>query len=93
MVQVYLAGTFFGKDDVTTLLRAAGARLLTRPPAGQLPGASSGDGASKSVVLWDKDRPQGGGAGGGNTQQQLALNWFLDSVSRFELQPVSSYRV
>lgn len=93
VAQVFLSGTFSNKEEVTALLRAAGAKLLTRPPARQLPSASSGDAACKSVVLWDKDRPQKGSAGGVSAVQQLPLTWFLDSVSRFVVQPVTSYQM
>lgn len=90
MAQVYLAGAFASKEDITALLRASGARLLTRPPAQQLPGGMSDDEpASKSIALWDQDKPSCAGAGVRN----LALDWFLDSVSRFEVQPISDYQL
>ena len=93
MAQVFLSGAFSSKEEVTALLRAAGAKLLTRPPARQLPSSSSGDAASCSVVLWDKDRPQRGRGDPVSGHQQLPLAWFLDSVSRFEVQPVTDYQL
>lgn len=93
MMQVYLAGAFSSKEEVTALLRAAGAKLLTRPPARQLSSSSSSDAGSCSVILWDKDRPQRGRGDGVSQRQQLPLPWFMDSVSRFEVQPVTSYQL
>lgn len=93
MMQVYLAGAFSSKEEVTALLRAAGAKLLTRPPARQLFSSSSSDAGSCSVILWDKDRPQRGRGDGVGQGQQLPLPWFMDSVSRFEVQPVTSYQL
>lgn len=92
-VQVYLAGAYTSKEEVTALLRAAGARLLTRQPARQLPGFNSGNAACRSVVLWDEDRPRRGVAAAAEAPEQLPLNWFLDSVSCFVVQPVDKYKL
>ncbi|CAL8465588.1 g5124 [Coccomyxa elongata] len=91
--EVYLAGAHTSKEEVTALLRAAGARLLTRPPARQLAGSISGNAACRSVILWDEDRPRRGVAAAAGATQQLPLNWFLDSVSCFVVQPVDKYKL
>jgi hypothetical protein len=81
--QIYLAGTFSSRTDIAALVRASGARLLTRPPAAQLPGVRAAA-AKKALLLWDVDhrpRPVLG-------QTNLRLEWLLDSISRFEVQPL-----
>ena len=93
MGQVYLAGAYSSKEEVTALLRAAGSRLLSRPPARQLAGANSGNAACRSVILWDEDRPRRGVAAAAEAPLQMPLNWFLDSVSCFVVQPVDNYNL
>ena len=87
--QVFLAGVFTSRGEVAALLKAAGARLLTRPPAAQEQDPSSP--VARQVVVWDTDAAQ--------AQRVLPhapnvrLQWVLDSVSRFVVQDCDHYAV
>ena len=90
--QVFLAGEFRDRDTVTALLKAAGARILTRPPVsvGMEQYDSKPTAASKtSVILCEgcliKQRIAG--------MQHVNTAWLLDTASAFDVQPLANYSI
>lgn len=88
------AGPFGVKEDVSTLLRAAGARLLPRLP----PSATSRD-VSAIRVLID---PEAMAAGKADVSAPLCsaaqlgvpvvhLKWLMDSVGTLEVAPLEAH--
>ena len=91
-LQVFLAGTFTDRDTVAALLKAAGAKILTRPPVpvgmdefGSKPTAAS----RTSIVLCegclDKQRIAG--------TLHVNTDWLLDTASAFDVQPLAGYKI
>ena len=72
------------------LLKAAGAKLLTRPPA-QLQELESSTPVAKQVVVWDTDAAQPRRAV--LHAPNVSLHWVLDTVSRFVVQDCGNYAV
>ena len=92
--EVFLAGALRERGQVQALLRAAGARLLSRPPVPG--GAPMGSGLEAepsrgaALVLWDPD------AGGVRPHAPagipcLSLQWLYDSAGSFQRLPFERY--
>ena len=73
---------------MTALLKLAGARLLTRPPPSQALSMGAGTPSSTLVVLWGSDAAVHSAA---LHAPNVRLQWLLDSVGRYEVQPFDGY--
>ncbi len=89
---LHTAGDFLKKEEVSMLLKAAGARLLTRPPP--LVVHDSQYGPCTSFSLCEADGPVSGTkhktSGGAMV---VSHKWLMDSVSAFTVMPLGPYVV
>ena len=89
---MFLAGTFKDRDTVAALLKAAGARILSRPPVPSSMDKSDSrlTAASRTSIVLCEACPNKQKIAG---MPHISITWLLDSASVFDVQPLANYSV
>jgi hypothetical protein len=88
--EVFLAGAFSRHAEVEALLRAAGARLLTRPPVPPPDAGQAARPGAQALALWEPG-PGAAAPAAPPGVPVVRLQWLWDSAGSFQVQPFEKY--